>query len=311
MNLSEHLFSTYSIVAHDAENGQLGAAVQTHQMCVGSRVLWLVPGVGAMATQSLANFSFGPMALAMLREGTEPARVIDALVATDADAHRRQIGIVDANGRVGAWTGSGCIREASHRTGVGYSVQANMMTHPSVVPVMAQAFETTSGDLAQRMMAAMEAAQSEGGDIRGMQSAALKVVAGDKNGPEWQIIYDLRVDEHVDPVKELARLVRLRNSQIINNLGYEALKNNQRDKALELWTQARVQAPELEETAFWQAVTLADEHSDIETAVAILRPVLDYDARRDHWLDLIQRLAECGLLEREKSGEELLAALSS
>ncbi len=311
MNPRANLFSTYSIVARDPDTGQLGGAVQTHQMGVGRIVLWMAPGLGVLATQSLANIRYGPMTLTMLAEGIEPTRIIDALVASDAAAHQRQMAVVNAQGRAAAWTGDGCIREASHHVGEGYSVQANMMTNSTVIAAMTDAFENASGDLAQRMMAALQAAQSEGGDIRGMQSAALKVVSGDKTVPAWETIYDLRVDEHDDSVTELARLVRLRNAQLIDNRGYESLGNGQRDEALQLWKQARQQAPELEELAFWQTVTLADEHNDVATAATIFHSGLANDPRLAHWVDLINRVVECGLMKRDGAGLELKAALRS
>ncbi len=303
------LFSTYSIVARDPETGQLGVAVQTHQMTVGTVVPWMLPGVGAMATQSLVNVSYGPMALAMLREGVPAPRVIAALTASDDNARVRQLAVVDASGEASAFTGEGCIPQAGHHTGAGYSVQANMMTNATVVAAMADAYENTGGDIAQRMMAALEAAQREGGDIRGMQSAALKVVSGDKNIPEWETDYDLRVDEHAAPVEELGRLVRLRRAQLIDREGYRLLADGQRDAGLTKWTQARALAPELEEIAYWQALALADEHADIEAALAILRPMLDSDPRRAHWIDLIARLQVCGLLETDGLANKLIAAL--
>lgn len=305
------LFSTYSIVARDTETGQFGVAVQTHQMCVGSIIAWMLPGVGAIATQSLVNISFGPVGLAMLREGVPAPRVIDALVASDPEANRRQVAVVDANNEVGAWTGDGCIDEAMHHIGVGYSVQANMMTNPTVVLAMAATFENVKGDLAHRMMAVMEAAQAEGGDIRGMQSAALKIVSGDASKPDWDTVYDLRVDEHDKPLTELARLIKLRRAQLVDQEGYDLLKQGEQDKALEKWKEARAMAPGLEELPFWQAVTLADEHNQVETAAAILHPALANDPRRKHWLDLITRLQTCGLLERDTAADELIKALNS
>ncbi len=305
------LFSTYSIVARDAETGELGVAVQTHQMSVGRMVPFLLPGIGAIATQSLVNVSFGPMGLAMLREGVSAAHVVAALVASDENAHRRQLAVVDSQGRAAAHTGSGCIADARHHVGEGYSVQANMMTLKTVIPAMAQAYENAQGDLAQRMVAALEAAQAEDGDIRGMQSAALKVVSGDKNDAEWRSLYDLRVDEHAAPVIEMARLVRLRHAQRLDEKGFELLSGGHRAQALELWAQARDEAPELEELAFWQAVQLADSHADVETAAEILRPVLANDPRREHWIDLVQRLAVCGIIEREGADSELMAALDA
>lgn len=306
---SSELLSTYSIVARDPRTGQFGVAVQTHQMCVGGIVPWLLPGVGAVATQSLVNISFGPIALTMLGEGVPAPQIIAALVASDDEAHRRQVAVVDAAGRAAAWTGEGCIPEAAHQVGEGYSVQANMMTYRTVVPAMAAAFEAATGDLAARMLAALQAAQAEGGDIRGMQSAALKVVSGQREDPYWRADYDLRVDEHDDPVAELSRLVRLRHAQLLDDQGYEALKANDRSKAMELWAQARAVAPELEELPFWQAMALADDLADPETAAELLRPPLQHDPRREHWLDLAMRLQACGLVKRAGATAELVQRL--
>lgn len=305
-----NLLNTYSIVARDAETGQMGVAVQTHQMGVGRLVPWLLPGIGAIATQSLVNVSFGPLGLEMLKAGVTAEHVIAALVASDTNAHRRQVAVVDAQGHAAAHTGTGCIAEAAHHVGEGYSVQANMMTRDTVVPAMAAAYEQAQGDLAARMMAAMVAAQEQGGDIRGMQSAAIRIVSGQRDLPDWATDYDLRVDEHETPVEELARLVRLRRAKHEDDAGYQKLAAGEREAALALWAQARQTAPELEELAFWQAVTLADEHADVPAAVTILKPVLQADPRREHWIDLIGRLDTCGLIERENAAVDLIDALN-
>lgn len=303
------LFSTYSIVARDPETGWLGVAVQTHQMSVGRVVPWLLPGVGALATQSLTNISFGPIGMEMLKQGIPAARVVAALVASDEGANRRQVAVVDAEGRSAAWTGDGCIAHAAHHAGEGYSVQANMMTRDTVIPAMVAAYEGASGSLADRMVAALIAAQEEDGDIRGMQSAALKIVSSNKEDPAWMSLYDVRVDEHAEPVKELTRLVRLTGAQIVDNRGDRAFRAGHRAEALAQWTEARATAPELEELPFWQAVTLADNAGDIEAASAILRPALANDPRREHWIDLLRRLEVCGIIEREGTADELIAAL--
>ena len=305
----QHLHSTYSIVARDPETGQFGVAVQTHQTTVGTVVPWLLAGWGAVATQSLTNVSFGPTALTMLREGFAAPDIIKALVASDADEKRRQVAVVDKEGRAAAHTGGGCIPSAGHHAGEGYSVQANMMTNDTVIDAMRAAYEGAAGDLAARMLAALRAAQAEDGDIRGMQSAALKVVPGDPNARSWETDYDLRVDEHENPVEELARLVNIIGAKHINRRGHEALEAGDRARALELWAQAREKAPDQEEVAFWQALTLADEHNEVEQAAAILRPVLARHERREHWLDLMRRLQAVDLLEREGTAEELIAAL--
>ncbi|MEP6983983.1 MAG: DUF1028 domain-containing protein, partial [Chloroflexota bacterium] len=165
------------------------------------------------------------------------------------------------------------------------------------------------GDLAQRMLAALEAAQAEDGDIRGMQSSALVVVPADIHEPEWKKDYSLRVDEHENPVMELARLVRNRRAQIIDQQGSDLLAAGQRAEALALWAEARILAPEQEELAFWQAVTLADKTGDIDTAASILKPMLAAEVRREEWIELIRRLANCGLIERQGADVELIAAV--
>jgi uncharacterized Ntn-hydrolase superfamily protein len=311
---SSEVFNTYSIVARDPETGEMGVAVQTHQMCVGAVVPWLKPNLGAIATQASTNPSFGPLGLMLLEEGLPPALVVDALVASDEGADRRQFAVLDSQGRVAAWTGSNCIAEAGHQTGEGFSVQANMMTNDTVIEAMASAYQDSEGDLAARMMAALFAAQEQGGDIRGMQSAALKVVKGSIEGEDaafrriWP--YNLRVDEHDQPVEELARLVRLRRARLTDAQGHQQLEDGQIPKALELWVEARRLAPELEELNFWQAVALADNPGEIQPAADILNPMLQNDERREHWIDLIHRIQDCGIIERKGAGDELVQALN-
>lgn len=304
--------NTYSIVAHDLVTGDLGVAVQTHQIGVGRIVPWLAPGVGTIATQALVNVSFGPMGLTLLRQGASASQVVAALIATDAGAEQRQIAIVDGYGQVAAHTGKNCIREAGHHTGEGYSVQANMMTRKTVVPAMVAAYEDSTGDLATRMLAALYAAQLEDGDIRGMQSAAIKIVSGSKDTPEWQSIYDIRVDEHETPLEELTRLVNLRRGQLLDAEGHALLTAGDVPGALIKWKQARETAPDLEEIAFWQAVTLADTRPDeqsVSIAGRILAIALENHERRDQWLDLIGRLAECGMLREVETATRLIDAM--
>lgn len=305
------LFSTYSIVAYDPETGQLGGAVQTHQMGVGRLLPVAQPGVGVIASQSLVNISFGPLGLAMLREGVTPQNIVNGLTASDPGAARRQLAVINAQGEAAAFTGEGCIREAGHHVGQGYSVQANMMTRSTVIAAMRAAYERASGDLAARMVAALQAAQDEDGDIRGMQSAALIVVPG-THQPDWASVYDLRVDEHENPVQEMARLVRIRHAQLLDGQGHTLLSEGKIDQALQVWQQARTLAPEQEELAFWQAITLADANpreDALSVAAAILTPALNREHRRQHWLDLIQRLEECGLIERKDAARDLLGML--
>jgi uncharacterized Ntn-hydrolase superfamily protein len=294
MNSTE-LMSTYSIVAADAD--ELGVAVQTHQMCVGSVVPWVEPGVGAVATQSLVNVRLGPAGLAMLRQGVSPERTVEALAASDTEASRRQFAVIDTSGTAAAFTGDGCIREASHQTGSGYSVQANMMYTTTVVEAMAEAFEASQGRLAERMLEALRAAQYHSGDIRGMQSAALVTVSTDPGVRPWQRIFDLRVDESDDPLEEMGRLVRLRSAQLTDQNGHKALEEGRIDLARNRFSEARAFAPELEELGFWEAIFLAEkDESSLDEARSILKEALSDEPAREQWFELIDRLEECGIL---------------
>jgi len=312
MSYPRNLFQTYSIVARDAATGELGVAVQTHQMCVGAVVPWLAPGQGALATQSLTNVKFGPMGLAMLAVGLPADQVVEGLIATDPGRDSRQLAVVDRDGRAAAWTGEKCIAYAGHHVGEGYSVQANMMNTPDVVGAMAEAFEGTAGDLAGRLFAALHAAQEQGGDIRGAQSASIRIVGGVEVEDEADALiprYDLRVDEHHDPVGELGRLIRLRRAQLLSGEGFKALRAGDVEQALSDWEQARSMAPELEELAFWQAMAMADDHDDIPAAVRIMAPVFREEALRSRWVDLIGRIQDCGIIEREGVAASLIPAL--
>ncbi|MDX1438082.1 MAG: DUF1028 domain-containing protein [Anaerolineales bacterium] len=309
----ERLISTYSIVARDPDSGEIGIGVQTHQMGVGWMVPWLLPGIGAVATQSWVNISFGPMGLAMLKEGVTADRVVSGLIGGDDRPEVRQLAVVDPAGNAAAWTGKGCIPEAGHYIGDGYSVQANMMDRHSVIPAMQLAYEGSSGRLADRIMLALEAAEAEGGDIRGMQSASLTIIEGDPvkalEVNDWEKIYDLRVDEHPRPLEKLRRLVRLRNSQLISENGEKAIEDGDLDLGLGLFQEARELAPELEENGFWQAITLADKYGELGAAAAILSEVFRNDARQSQWMDLINRLERCGIIETEGLAEKLIAAV--
>lgn len=308
-------FSTYSIVARDPASRQLGVAVQTHQMCVGSAVPWLEAGVGAVATQSLTNVRFGPLGLALLRQGIEPERVVEALVASDGNAAQRQVALVDAKGSAAAWTGKQCIDHADHHVGDGYSVQANMMARPTVVSAMREAYETAEGELAQRMLAALFAAEEEEGDIRGMQSAALKVVPGDpardRNPVEWRPLYDLRVDDADAPLEELTRLVRLRRATLIDHEGHRALEEGSYERALEQFASARELAPELGELVYWQALALAETSEGMEAGVRLLKTTLGANERAHHWRELLDRIERAGILSKPGAAVALKRALEA
>jgi len=306
------LFSTYSIIARDPETGELGGAVQTHQMGVGRVIPFALPGVGIIASQSLSNVSYNPIALTMLKEGVAPKAIISALVASDSNSKRRQVAVMNHKGEAAAFSGAGCIPEFGHYVGDNYSIQANMMTRTTVIDAMRETFESATGNLAQRMLAALQAAQAEDGDIRGMQSAALKVIPAERDAVEWASNYDIRVDEHEHPVEELARLVTIRRAQHMDAAGTQLLRDGKREEGLQTWAEARQLAPDQEEIAFWQAITLIDRkpYDDaVEIAAEIFKAHIVPHERSAEWIDLVRRLQSCGLIEREGAGDELLEAI--
>ncbi|NIO29834.1 MAG: DUF1028 domain-containing protein [Candidatus Latescibacteria bacterium] len=201
---------TFSIVAYDPQTRELGVAVQSRAFSVGAGVPWAEAGVGAIATQASTNESFGPRGLAMLRAGYSAQEVLDLLLASDPGRENRQVGIVDAHGRSASFTGSKCLTWAGDTTGTGFSVQGNILAGPEVVSEMVRAFSETGGELAERLIAALHAAQGAGGDRRGQQSAALLVVRPSQRYPEYRTRYiELRVEDHSDPINELERVFRL------------------------------------------------------------------------------------------------------
>ena len=202
--------ATFSIVAFDPETKDLGIAVQSKFLAVGAVVPWAKAGVGAIATQSWANTSFGPKGLAMLREGKSAQETLDALLAADEGRERRQVGIVDAKGRAVTFTGKRCMAHASGIAKANYCVQGNILASREVVEAMAKGFEETKGPLAWRLIQALAAGQKAGGDKRGRQSAALYVVRARGGYSGFNDRYrDLRVDDHAKPIEELARIYRL------------------------------------------------------------------------------------------------------
>lgn len=270
LSASHAAHATFSIVARDPATGQIGAAVQSHWFAV-SRVIWVEPGLGAVATQSLADFSYGPAALELLRLGRPADKTLEGLLATDSAPYYRQVAILDADGGIATHTGEKCIAEAGHVTGENYSVQANLMHYDTVPTAMAHAFETTEGDLAEKLMAALEAAQAAGGDIRGKQSAAL-LVAGPKNtGRPWEdFLFDLRVDDSPEPVREMRRLLGVARAYRAMNAGDEAIADGDFDQAGREYARAAELAPGNPEVLFWHAVSLANEghFADAEKVLA-------------------------------------------
>lgn len=284
---------TYSIVARDAETGELGAAVQSHWFSVGSGVIWAQPGIGAVATQSFTDPSYGPLGLELMRAGKDAAQTLTALIAADDHEDVRQVGMIDANGVVANHTGSNAIAEYCNLTGENYAVQANLMWKPTVCSAMSSAFETAQGDLAERMMQALEAAQGEGGDMRGKQSAAILVVSGDSSEPAWGgRMFDLRVDDHQEPLVEMRRLLNMARAYRLMNQGDEYMTLGETDKAVVAYSGAEKLVPDSHEMVFWHAATLAAD-GRVDESLPLFRKAF---AAWPLWKDLVQRLPAAGLL---------------
>lgn len=302
--------ATYSIVARDAESGQMGVAVQSHWFSVGSVVPWAEAGVGAVATQSFVEPSYGPLGLTLMSAGRSASEALSALVTTDEGQAVRQVAMVDAQGRVATHTGSKAVAAAGHHMGDGYSVQANMMEKDTVWGAMAKAYENAEGDLAERLLIALEAAESEGGDIRGKQSAAILVVAATSSGKPWEDrIFDLRVEDHPQPVPELRRLVQLNRAYQKLNEGDEWLAKKDMQGALSCYQAALTLAPDPAtngEVPFWVGVTLVSVE-EVNQALPYLQRAYRQDPR---WAEVILRLPAAELLPDEKPLlDKLIAAM--
>jgi uncharacterized Ntn-hydrolase superfamily protein len=275
---------TYSIVARDADTGEVGVAVQSHWFSVGSIVSWARPGIGAVATQSIGEPSYGPGLLDLLAEGVEPADALARLTAADDRAQFRQVAVVDGSGRVAVHTGESCIAFAGDRTGDGYSVQANMMASPAVWPAMAEAFEAAEGPLARRLLAALRAAEAAGGDARGRQSSAIVVAPAE--GEPWRLSVDLRVEDHPEPLDEIERLLDMAEAYRLANRADTLAGQGRHDDASGLYGRAAELAPGSHELLFWSGLAAA-QGGDMETA---LRRVREAIAMQPGWAELLERL---------------------
>ncbi|MGH9941418.1 MAG: DUF1028 domain-containing protein [Pyrinomonadaceae bacterium] len=288
---------TYSIVARDPRTGELGVAVQSHWFSVGSIVPWAEAGVGAVATQSFVDPSYGKLGLDLMRAGKGAPEALKSLTAGDEARDVRQVAMIDARGAVAAHTGAKCIEAAGHAVGENFSVQANLMVSERVWPAMRRAFEETKGDLAERMLAALEAAESAGGDIRGKQSAALIVVSGKPTGRAWaDRVFDLRVDDHAEPLTELRRLVTLQRAYNHMNAGDLAVEKKDNEAALREYSAAGRLVPDNLEMAYWHAVALVNMNR-VEESLPIFRRVFAADP---HWRTLTPRLVKSGLITSDQ-----------
>ncbi|HEU5292651.1 MAG TPA: DUF1028 domain-containing protein [Cyclobacteriaceae bacterium] len=302
---TDPLAHTFSIVARDPNTGEMAVAVQSHWFSVGTGVSWGEAGVGVVATQSFTNKSFGLRGLALLKEGKSPQEALDLLLSDDTGKDFRQVAILDKQGRVATHTGKTCIDVAGHANGENFSVQANMMLNDKVVPAMENAWKTNSTlQLAERLVAVLKAAQLAGGDIRGKQSAALLIVAPERTATPWNDkLLDLRVDDAIEPIQEIERLVKVYRAYEHMNKGDYYVEKNEMQSAMDEYNKAMKMFPDNLEMQYWTAITLANE-KEISKASAMLQSIYKKDA---NWRELTKRLPKVGLLTAsEKDLKELL-----
>jgi len=288
---------TYSIVARDPLTGRYGVAVQSHAYTVGPIVPWLEAGVGAIATQAFVNVGFGPIGLEMLRNAWTAEKVIAALVAGDETPEQRQIGVVDTHGHGAAYTGSACVPAAGHVVGEGFTVQGNLLERDEVWQSMAPAYEAALAEklpFGERLLRTLEAAEAQGGDVRGRQSAAIVIVDAELGSTRWRSLnMDLRVEDHDQPVPELRRLVNLWEAQALLDEEGDAAKAGMTEA--ERYAEARRRAPEFWELAFWAAVELA-KRGDLDTARREMSAAVAADGR---WKTTLEHMAQSGRIDPE------------
>jgi uncharacterized Ntn-hydrolase superfamily protein len=275
---------TYSIVARDPDTGELGVAVQSHWFSVGSLVTWARPGIGAVATQANVDPGYGLQLLDLLAAGVHAEQALATLVSNDPAGDSRQVAVVDGGGHVAAHTGSSCMTYAGHATGDGVSCQANIMATDRVWPAMLDAFGTSGGSLTSRLLTALDAAEREGGDLRGRQSAAILVVAPDAE--PWETVVSLRVEDHPDPLVELRRLVGLRDAYSLAGRADELQGSGRHDEAARLYAEASERAPGNHELLFWAGLGTAHA-GDLEAGGAQVQAAI---ALQPTWRELLGRL---------------------
>lgn len=292
---------TFSVVAKDEKTGEMGVAVQSHWFSVGTVVAWAKSGVGAIATQSFVNPSYGPNGLKLMEEGLSAEKALENLIKMDQGKAFRQVAFIDKNGDTAAHTGQKCVESASHISHKNFSVQANMMLNDKVVPDMQYAFmKHYDLPLAERLIEVLKAAQKAGGDIRGKQSAAILVVGPEVVEHPWEDkLVDLRVDDHKTPLQELERLLKVKRGYDFMNKGDLAIEDNDIEAALEAYSKAETLLKDNIEVTYWKAISLwnADEK---ERAVPILKRIFKQDK---NWNTLTYRLIDSDIISASK--EEL------
>jgi len=259
-----------------------------------------------VATQSFIDPSYGPLGLALMRAGRTASQALEGLKKTDSHPEVRQVAMLDAKGTVAAHTGEKCIPAAGHVVGENFSAQANLMANDKVWPAMARAFGEAKGDLAERLLSALEAAEAAGGDIRGRQSAAILLVRGQSTGQPWaDTLMSLRVEDHPQPLQELRRLVAVHRAYQHMNQGDLAMERGDAEGALREYGAAEKMFPDNLEMKFWHAVALANL-GRVPESLPIFREIF---ARDRNWATLLPRLPGVGLLQVDEATlKKILAA---
>lgn len=290
----EPLAHTYSIVAIDPKTGDMGVAVQSHWFATGTTVIWGEAGVGVVATQSFINPAIGQDGIALMRQGMSAGETLTRLIASDEGREFRQAAILDAKGTVSAYTGAKCIEAAGHIEGEGFSVQANLMGSETVWPAMAEAFRQSKDlPLAERLMRVLEAAEAQGGDIRGKQSAALLIVSAKNTGQPWvDRKVDLRIDDHPAPLVELRRLFNVHQAYGHMNAGDLAVEKGDVQQAMKEYGAAEALFPDNLEMKYWHAIALANA-GKLSEALPLFEAVFKKDG---NWKTLTPRLTKNGML---------------
>lgn len=313
MKILSTLIPTYSIVAFDTKSNQLGVGVQSHYFGVGRIVPWAEYGVGAVATQSFSEYSYGPLGLDLMRAGKSAQQALDSLLASDSLRELRQVAMIDSTGKAAAHTGIKCIQGAGHHVGENYSTQANLMLTETVWDVMAQAFEKSKGDLAERIMISLEAAEAEGGDIRGKQSVAILVVSKERAGNKSSApLLRLHVEDHIDPLVEMRRLLAYakayqHQADAAEMLEAKKLDDEKVKEANETFAKAVVlMPPDINpELVFWHAVSLV-EAKRVDEALPLFKQVFEINS---NWRELVPRLVPSEVLPDDKELIDMILGL--
>jgi len=287
--------ATYSIVAHDPDTGEMGVAVQSHYFAVGALAPCVRPGVEVTVIQSIPkrSFGYGVLGIEYMAGGRSAGEALAELTERDDASACRQAAFVDNEGRVAAFTGESCVPEAGHRLGDTYSCQANMMLRDSVWDEMAEAYENASGQLVDRLMAALHAAEDQGGDLRGARSAAIAVIANKPHqNPVDNRLFDLRVEDAGRPLEELDRLIRLRRAYHYSDQGIAALAHKNTRAAEEAFDKAAEAAPTQYQLVFWRAVAEV-QHGSLDEALRQFARVFDVNPQ---YREMVRRLVRAGFL---------------